>query len=442
MARKKDIINGIAVRGFKSIGDEQRIEIAPLTILAGANSSGKSSIMQPLLLLKQTLEAPGDPGALLLDGPNARFTSASQLTCKGRTAGEGDGCTVRLEKTSGRSLEISYDLSAGRGIDVKRMAYASPGQRLEMFRNMSQDAIIAALPKELVKFVDQIRKKDKPQTTWHVVRDRCFLTFSPGSEESGGRGMEFWPIGAFSPSMEFVRDIQSVIHLPGLRGNPRRNYQKTAVGPHFSGTFELYTASLISKWQAEKDNRLDQLGHDLEDLGLTWKVFAADVEDTQVELKVGRLPHAKRGGAHDLVSIADVGFGVSQSLPVLVALLAAQAGQLLYIEQPEIHLHPRAQRRMAHLLCQSAKRGLLLVVETHSALLIREIQTMVAKGQMSKDDVRLHWVQRNKDGETVIETASLDETGAYGDWPQDFDSTELEAEQAYLDAVEAKGAGQ
>src|SRR5215471_3430087 len=69
----------IRVGGFKSISREQIIQIRPLTILAGANSSGKSSMMQPLLLLKQTLEAPYDAGPILLTGPNVKFTSAEQL---------------------------------------------------------------------------------------------------------------------------------------------------------------------------------------------------------------------------------------------------------------------------------------------------------------------------------------------------------------------------
>ncbi len=77
--RGKEGITRITVGGFKSIVEEQSIEVRPLTILAGANSSGKSSIMQPLLLLKQTLEAPYDPGALLLNGPNVRFTLVDQL---------------------------------------------------------------------------------------------------------------------------------------------------------------------------------------------------------------------------------------------------------------------------------------------------------------------------------------------------------------------------
>src|SRR5438876_12115497 len=77
--RRNEGITRLTVGGFKSINQEQSIEIRPLTILAGANSSGKSSLMQPLLLLKQTLEATYDPGALLLNGPNVRFTSTDQL---------------------------------------------------------------------------------------------------------------------------------------------------------------------------------------------------------------------------------------------------------------------------------------------------------------------------------------------------------------------------
>src|SRR5215472_16300666 len=72
-------ITRVTVGGFKSVSQEQSIEIKPLTILAGAKSSGKSSIMQPLLLLKQTLEATYDPGTLLLNGPNVKFTLAEQL---------------------------------------------------------------------------------------------------------------------------------------------------------------------------------------------------------------------------------------------------------------------------------------------------------------------------------------------------------------------------
>lgn len=243
-----------------------------------------------------------------------------------------------------------------------------------------------------------------------------------------------------SPSQIFVPYIQGIIHLPGLRGKPSRTYPKTAGGPDFQGTFEPYVASVISQWQGNGDKgKMKKLAKALETMGLTWKVEAKPVEDTQIELKVGRLPHSNRGGAYDLVSIADVGFGVSQSLPVVVALLAAQPGQLVYLEQPEIHLHPLAQRRLAGLLKDAANRGVVVVVETHSALLLREVQTLIAKSELRKEDTALHWMQRDSQGKTTVKTADLDDNGAWGEWPEDFDQTELDAEKEYLDEVEAKG---
>ena len=66
-------ITGLTIEGYKSFGKKQHLQIRPLTLLAGANSSGKSSVIQPLLLLKQTLDAPFDPGPLKIDGPNVAF---------------------------------------------------------------------------------------------------------------------------------------------------------------------------------------------------------------------------------------------------------------------------------------------------------------------------------------------------------------------------------
>ena len=140
----------------------------------------------------------------------------------------------------------------------------------------------------------------------------------------------------------------------------------------------------------------------------------------------------------DTVSIADVGLGISQTLPVLVALHAANSGQLIYLEQPEIHLHPRAQYIMAEVLADAALQRKRLVVETHSSLLLLGIQTLVAEGKLPPDLVKLHWFQQQEDGSTQITSTDLDQTGAFGDWPEDFAAVALDSESRYLDAAQAK----
>jgi predicted ATPase len=213
----------------------------------------------------------------------------------------------------------------------------------------------------------------------------------------------------------------------------------TAVSAVFPGTFENYTASIIARWQTEKkEDKIAQLSSDLERLGLTWKVSAKRVDDTQVELQVGRRPSGSRNGSRDMVNIADVGFGVSQTLPVLVALHAAKPGQLVYLEQPEIHLHPRAQAAMAKVLADAAKRGVRVVAETHSSLLLLGVQTLVAEGELPPELVKLHWFTRDNDGVTTVRSAELDEAGAFGEWPEDFADVALDAQSRYLDAVESR----
>lgn len=82
--KMRNTLTNISIRGYKSINEEQEIELKPLTILAGTNSSGKSSFIQPILLLKQTIEESYDPGALLLNGPLAKFTNFEQLLHKSK----------------------------------------------------------------------------------------------------------------------------------------------------------------------------------------------------------------------------------------------------------------------------------------------------------------------------------------------------------------------
>jgi predicted ATPase len=425
-SKSPELLSAISVSGFKSIQSQRELKLASLNILAGANSAGKSSFIQPLLLLKQTVEATYDPGPLLIDGPNVKFTELSQIFSK--TKNSANVLQISLKSTDGRELILEFSTNNKKQLKIQKNIHNVPTLKsLELVENLSDNLV-----QQIANAAGILNRGIFENAQFSVVRDRSFLKIQLKQEN---RSFNFPASSVDGFGEEIGRNI---IHVPGLRGNPERSYKKTAVGDTFPGTLDSYAASIIAQWQDNHDPNLAVLGSQLQDLGLTWKVASKRLGDTRVELQVGRLPNAVQGGGKDLVSIADVGFGVSQILPVLVALLVAQPGQIVYIEQPETHLHPRAQRALAKIFTEAVKRNVLIIVETHSLIFVRSVQTLVAKSEVSKDSVLLHWVTRDKNGQTDINTAELDETGAYGDWPQDFESTELETEQDYIDAAEQR----
>lgn len=430
-------ITKIAVRGFKSLYEECQIEIRPLTILAGANSSGKSSIMQPLLLMKQTLEATYDPGALLLNGPNVRFTLAEQLFSNCGSDKKTEIFAVRIEKNSliikdaEPFVEVRFTINHFNNlIEIVEMIVKIAGEEYSIKPEISNKKIKAIISNSSWGIYKKITQLAVTLLEFSVVRNRCFFNFQASSSFTDPFSMPFSLANFVEPH------IRKLIHVPGLRGNPERSYNTTAIGTEFTGTFENYVASVINHWKNTKDNRLKDLEIALKTLGLTSKIDAIQVNDVQIELRVGRLP--ENDNVSDMVNIADVGIGVSQVLPVLVALLLAQPGQLVYIEQPEIHLHPRAQAALADILADAANRGVKVVIETHSELLLLAIQSLVAEEKLSTDKVKLHWFTRGKDGMTKATSADLDDAGAFGDWPEDFGDVSLKLESRYLDAAESR----
>jgi len=423
--RRQSGLTGLQIQGYKSLRDLTDVAFGCLTILAGANSDGKSSLMQPLLLLKQTFDAPYDPGVLLLDGPNVTFSDVRQIFWRAAGKQRASRFTLKLQMPT-QSGEIVLQRVKGQtkskpeSMHILECNWSSGNRVLELrsdmtpgeVRKAASDSELAGLPKNLLR--------DRAT----LVRNRAFLVV--GLEES-------FPLPG--PWSQFEQLLRSLIHVPGLRGNPRRTYRQTAVEDYFPGIFPDYVASVVARWQQEKADPLQSLGEDLRRLGLTWKVEAHQVSATEVELRVGRLREGRRGGAQDMVSIADVGFGVSQVLPVVVALHAARPGQIVYVEQPEIHLHPRAQVALAEILGRATRRGVQVVVETHSELLLLGVQQLVASGELEPGKVKLHWFERDEEGATLVKTAELDSQGAFGDWPVDFSDVSLEAMRAYLDTV-------
>ncbi|XWK86131.1 MAG: AAA family ATPase [Phormidium sp.] len=433
-------ITQISVSGYKSIYEECSIDLLPLTILAGANSSGKSSIMQPLLLLKQTLEATYDPGALLLNGPNVRFTFAKQFLSQIPKNDFSNEFSIKIKIEGKKSLSLTFQKQQNQQIEVSSMTCRNGEKTFTASLTMTRQEVISELSKWYKdKNGLNITSIEEDKFFWEIVRERCFISIKSEAMLHTNLGIiKAIVYDSHNHTNLFESDIRNLIHIPALRGNPERTYNTTPVGKEFPGTFESYVASIISYWQKSDSDRLIKLANALQKLGLAGKVDTRQINDVQIELRVSRLPLSNQSEIEDMVNIADVGFGVSQTLPVLVALLVAEPGQLVYLEQPEIHLHPRAQVALAEILTYAANRGVRVVLETHSELLLLAVQSLVAEGKLSPELVKLHWFKRREDGVTEVSSTDLDAAGAFGDWPEDFSDVSLKLESRYLDAAEAR----
>ena len=421
-------IERVILAGFKSFAERTEVALRPLTILAGANGAGKSTLMHALLLLKQTLESDYDAGPLRLDGPHVAFSRVEQMLWAGPPQRAAQ-FTLGLHLSSRHGYEAAFRQGKGDTLplEIAQATYVYRDQRAALSLEPSQEQLAAYLRLLSSLGVD----RQDFVSSGHVQRQGFFpfipsLTRARDGEQADSLSLFRPPI---SPDVE--RDVRGIIHLPELRGNPSRTYPVAAVGSSFQGPFTHYVASVIVEWQHRQDGRLDRLSEDLKALGLTSRVRAHQVSDVALAIRVGRTANAQ---GDDTVDIADTGLSLSQALSVLVALLVAEPGQLVFVEHPELHLHPRAVRALAGPIRRAIERGVWVVLETHSDLLLVSLQEQVARGALRPEDVLLHWVGRDEHGASVLHSTMLDESGAWGDMPIDFNDVHLEAMRNYLDA--------
>lgn len=428
----------ITVEGYKAIAAAQTLSFDGLTILSGANSSGKSSFMQPFLILKQTIEKNYNSGFLELYGENVKLTDSSQVISKVPHINRKE-FTLTL-KTDSYYDRVSYKQKRGMGLQVESIESVSKeftdGLLLKL--GMKSEEIEEKIPKtNHLVFIRNLFEKENIKYQWRVKVDKCFLKAELTMQDKGAANFET----SLRLDTRIENFVTSLIHVSGLRGNPERSYKIASTEDVFPGAFEKYVASIVSDWGKSKNQKNKQkfieLKNQLQELGLASNIKTKKVDETNVEIQISRFKNSLSND--DCVNIVDVGFGVSQTLPVLVALLTAKKNQYVYIEQPELHLHPKAQYRLASIITSALNRGVKVIIETHSSILIRGIQIAVVKNQLEAEKVSLNWFSQDEEtGETKVSTAVLDEFGAFGDWPEDFDDITLKVEQIYLDAIEEK----
>ena len=431
-------ITSVKVGGFKAVTQVKDIRIGELTIIAGANSSGKSSAMQPILLLKQSIEAARGGTDLALSGDHVKFTDKKQIQSRQCVYGNEVPCdlTIGLTVDFTDSMYQTYGATNGKPLSITSAHYCLPhwgSNDFALKAGMTATEVQAALRNFLPIISPDFEPVDYRA---RVERGLLSVSLDLSRKKTTDQEAEQRPLfGVEVPFGDtFTSAVSSIIHVQGVRGVPRQSQFVPRRGDLVSGAMDLYVASLLLEWNYQKNAKLVLLREHLFRLGLTSGIQADQINDSIVEVSVARsMSHPS-----EMVSIADVGFGVSQVLPVLLALVAAEPNQLVYIEQPEVHLHPNAQVILAQIICEAVARKVRVVVETHSELMLLSIQTAVANGLLEGSSVEMHWFSRDVEtGATTISSGTLPDDGSLGAWPADFSSVTLDAQLAYLHSVNA-----
>ncbi len=238
----------------------------------------------------------------------------------------------------------------------------------------------------------------------------------------------------------FTLLFNDMYYLGPLRDAPQREYRRTGttvsdVGKRGERTIDALLASEGTGSQHRTARTLEgQVAYWLRQLGL--------IEDFRVK------PISQSSGLYGVevrktadspyVFLPDVGFGVSQVLPVIALCYYAPMGSILLLEQPELHLHPAVQSGLADMLIAAAKeRHLQIILESHSEHLLARLQRRVAEEAIPRDDVQLYFCKREA-AAAHLEPLQMNNFGFITNWPKNFFGDELEERSAMMLAALAR----
>ncbi len=410
------MITELRAQNFKSWKDTGALQFAPLTGFFGANSSGKTSILQVLLMLKQTSERPSDWNEPLYLGDECDKKTLVHL-------GSFD------DMIHGHSEELTLDVS----VTWKR---AKPQKS-------------SWLSTEWISFTTKIEKKSRQSEVerfyygwkdiWKIVGERennkfkvsVYAAFyKPSSFEEPIDANPFRCYGVMTPDNHFDERLEELLVC-------KNDFEKLFAQIHFLGPLREHPRHHYV-WEGDHAKDVGQRGEKMISALLSARVRRLSV-DEQIQKWVKRLelidsyrldPVQGRKQSYEFhvteyngsleVKLLDVGLGVSQVLPVLVLCYYAPEGSILIIEQPEAHLHPKAQSELADILIDVVKnRNVQIIFESHSEHLLHRLTRRIAEEQLSTNDTELYSCQIN-DGRSEIERLNVDEYGNIRNWPQNF----------------------
>ncbi len=445
------MLTRLRLENFKAWRDSGDIRLAPLTVLFGTNSAGKTSIPQLLLLLKQTAESSDRQRALHL-GDSHSIVDAGSFADIVHGHDLSQPLQFTLAWTLARALEFHDPLSGARyaGDNIKFTAAlrgdARAQPRVDRFRYDLRDheKQILALAMEQQPpapgaDATQSFSLRAEGIVLARVRDRAdglpaplrFYGF-PAEVQASYENAAF----AADLALELERMLASIYYVGPLREYPRRLYLWSGEVPEHVGergalAIEAILASgdrTFSLGPRQSPIQLPRLvAESLQKMGLIheFEIHPLGTGRHEHEILVTTAP------ASPAVKLTDVGFGVSQVLPVIVECFYVPRRSIVIFEQPEVHLHPRAQAALADLFIDAiharendAPRDCQFIIQSHSEHFLRRLQRRVAEERLAREDAALYFVHSGATG-AQVEELDVDDFGNIRNWPEHFFGDEM-----------------
>ena len=410
-----------------------KLPLGALTLLSGANASGKSSILQALVLLHQTFrDNPWSP-RLMLNGSVVNLGSVTDV----------------MDQVHG-----SDRLGIGLIDETVSCEWSFFGGRRDMSLAVDQVTVGG-------QTYDYSTQKD---TDFHLLPDifqiRAHLEYVRVSSaaaairqrerDAGGEGAELFRRIAVAIREEEEREapatreveraarrerlaarrlaqrLQNLTYITAEREGPRDIYTLAnetviAVGPTGENAASVLYQGLGERIAAERirPGAVPTLLPQVEArLGAFFPGCALQVQQVPnvnaVTLGIRISPDT------DFLRPVHCGFGITQVLPIIVAALSVPKDSILLIENPEVHLHPSGQALMGQFLAEVAHSGVQVIVETHSDHILNGIRRAVKSAQLPAEEVAIHFFRPRSAGSPQVLTPTLDRSGNIDVWPEGF----------------------
>lgn len=424
------MFTNMCMTNFKSWKETGDIRLAPLTGFFGANSSGKSSLLQMLLLLKQTTES-NDRNLVLKTGS----IQDGYVTL-------GTPAEITYDDTTDMTLQVAWDLATPliipipdedrtielTHLDFETQIHAEP-QKVHVTRlaYTSDDNLSVALERRGnnqytirmdIGGIEPRRAQGRPRV--YMRPEKCYGF----SDEA----LRFYQDTSFLSDivLQFEQQFQQLHYLGPLREYPQRTYVWGGERPTNVGLKgELAVSALLASKNEKvypderrgKHNRIDVIIAEwMVKLGLAhaFQTRQLMAGSNQYEVRLRRQEHSPE------VLITDMGIGVSQILPVLVLCYYVPPGSTIILEQPELHLHPSVQSGLADVFIDVIqRRHVQIMIESHSEHLLRRLQRRIAEEQISREDAALYFCDL-QNGSSQLHLLDIDLFGQIRNWPSDF----------------------